>query len=123
VHLYEFVEFVCIIHVLSYLLWYNIFLVSVGPDASTTSLTPSTTSYTRNEESSLDTIRCSGDCYPTCNYKWTKTGNIRFTPVNNGNLSLGSLQRDEAGTYTCTVSNPTSKQEQTKTVSIYVICK
>ncbi|XP_060606174.1 hemicentin-1-like [Ruditapes philippinarum] len=95
--------------------------VIFGPDASTTSLTPSTTSYTRNEESSLDTIRCSGDCYPTCNYKWTKTGNIRFTPVNNGNLSLGSLQRDEAGTYTCTVSNPTSKQEQTKTVSIYVI--
>jgi hypothetical protein len=33
------------------------------------------------------------------------------------------LDRNEAGTYICTVSNPTNDQTQTRNISVFVRCK
>ncbi|XP_053389575.1 hemicentin-2-like isoform X2 [Mercenaria mercenaria] len=95
-----------------------LFKVIYGPDPSTIKLIPSITTYTRNEGDSQNDIQCSGNCYPSCNYKWTKSGSN--TAVNRATLSLGSLDRTKTGAYTCTVSNPTTGSKQTKPVSIFV---
>ncbi|XP_053389576.1 hemicentin-1-like isoform X3 [Mercenaria mercenaria] len=96
-----------------------LFKVIYGPDASTTTLTPANTTYTLVENTRLDDIVCAADCYPECNYKWTKPDNTVVS--NNGVLSLGALNRNEATTYTCTVTRSQTTVSVTKQVYVFVI--
>ncbi|KAH3701055.1 hypothetical protein DPMN_076038 [Dreissena polymorpha] len=77
-----------------------------GPDSLT--MSPSSISYTMIEGESMNNIICSATCYPEqCTFIWTKSG-VETSISNTGVLSLGSLQRRDAGIYTCTVRNPGS---------------
>ncbi|XP_053390451.1 neural cell adhesion molecule 2-like [Mercenaria mercenaria] len=94
-------------------------IVTDGPDTSTTTLTPANTTYTLVENTRLEDIVCAADCYPECQYRWTKPDNTVVS--NNGVLSLGSLKRNEAATYTCTVTRSRTTVSVTKQVSVVVI--
>ncbi|XP_060559252.1 hemicentin-1-like [Ruditapes philippinarum] len=93
--------------------------VNYGPDASSVILLPPTSRYILNEEDVINDISISGDCFPVCLFNWTKAGSLTFA-VDDATLSLGSLDRNEAGTYICTVSNPTNDQTQTRNISVFV---
>ncbi|XP_052254990.1 carcinoembryonic antigen-related cell adhesion molecule 1-like [Dreissena polymorpha] len=80
--------------------------IRYGPDSLT--MSPSSISYTMIEGESMNNIICSATCYPEqCTFIWTKSG-VETSISNTGVLSLGSLQRRDAGIYTCTVRNPGS---------------
>ncbi|XP_053389132.1 titin-like isoform X3 [Mercenaria mercenaria] len=82
-----------------------IFTVIYGPDAGSVKLNPVKRTYTENEGTRLNDITCSTACHPTCSYKWTKSG-TNAVVSNNAVLTLGTLNRDMAATYTCTAANP-----------------
>ncbi|XP_053389128.1 hemicentin-2-like isoform X2 [Mercenaria mercenaria] len=99
-----------------------IFTVIYGPDPSTTELAPPNTKYTINEGVSLNDITCIGDCYPRCNFKWTKPAtNGALIVSNNAVLSLRKLSRTEAATYTCEVTNANATvQTERKQLVVHV---
>ncbi|WAR05840.1 BCAM-like protein [Mya arenaria] len=84
--------------------------VTYGPN--NVSISPSTTSYTTTEGDSQGEITCSAVCNPECAYTWSKVG------------ATGTLTRQEAGSYICSASNPSSSTTRTgPIVVVEVICK
>ena len=72
-------------------------------------------------------IHCSALGNPAPHFKWSKNDrrlqNGRFIQLANGSLRVNSIQRDDKGTYTCTIhqsrgSESTSEKSQTIEVSI-----
>ncbi|WAR05717.1 CEAM1-like protein, partial [Mya arenaria] len=86
-------------------------LFPVGPNTSL--INPSNVNYTINENQPIITIVCSASCYPTCTYSWRKTTPTHSFASNNHNLALGEVTRDDAGTYQCEATNPTSNETAT----------
>ncbi|XP_069114204.1 uncharacterized protein [Argopecten irradians] len=91
--------------------------VAKGP-GSRLSLIPTDTSYTKFEGERLPNITCVADCTPGCSFVWEKSG-IMIT--SRSVLSLETLDRSEAGQYTCIVSNIYGTG--TAAVSVNVNCK
>ncbi|WAR05811.1 LOW QUALITY PROTEIN: hypothetical protein MAR_021180, partial [Mya arenaria] len=89
-------------------------LFPVGPNTSL--INPSNMNYTINENQPIITIVCSASCYPTCTYSWRKTTPTPSSASNNHNLALGEVTRNEAGTYQCEATNPTSNETATSVV-------
>ena len=90
-----------------------------GPDSI--SVSPSGTTYTRNEGEPLS-ITCISDCYPGCSYSWrSPTGVVRSSDI----LYFGSLHRSDAGNYTCIATNiyVGITKIATGTITIIVRCK
>ncbi|KAH3704916.1 hypothetical protein DPMN_079977 [Dreissena polymorpha] len=92
-----------------------------GPELLT--LSPSNISYTLDENQRLNDITCSATCSPVqCTYEWRKSEGGAVS--SSGVLSLGTLERGEAGTYTCTASNPGSAATtSSQQIAILVRCK
>ncbi|KAH3704966.1 hypothetical protein DPMN_080028 [Dreissena polymorpha] len=92
-----------------------------GPESLT--LSPSNISYTLNENQRLNDITCSATCSPVqCTYEWRKSGGGAVS--SSGVLSLGNLEKGEAGTYTCTASNSGSAATtSSQPIAILVRCK
>ncbi|XP_052803463.1 hemicentin-1-like [Mya arenaria] len=88
--------------------------VIFGPN--TASISPSVVSYTVNENQPIITIVCSASCYPSCTYNWRKTTPTPSSASNNHNLALGEVTRNEAGTYQCEATNPTSNDRAVSVV-------
>ncbi|XP_052804221.1 hemicentin-1-like isoform X2 [Mya arenaria] len=88
--------------------------VIFGPNTSL--INPSNMNYTINENQPIITIVCSASCYPTCTYSWRKTTPTPSSASNNHNLALGEVTRNEAGTYQCEATNPTSNETATSVV-------
>ncbi|XP_052254226.1 hemicentin-2-like isoform X1 [Dreissena polymorpha] len=85
----------------------SLFNLAVGYGPELLTLSPSNISYTLDENQRLNDITCSATCSPVqCTYEWRESG--RGAVSSSGVLSLGNLERGEAGTYTCTASNPGS---------------
>ncbi|KAL3862882.1 hypothetical protein ACJMK2_008826, partial [Sinanodonta woodiana] len=78
-------------------------IVYYGPDDRKVSLSPSNTSYQLIELSRLD-VKCSATCEPQCNYQWS--GPMVSQNDNMGLLSISQIQRNQNGTFICTVTNP-----------------
>ncbi|XP_021340239.1 hemicentin-1-like [Mizuhopecten yessoensis] len=89
--------------------------VQYGPGTST-GLSPSDTTYTRNEGDTLPDITCTADCRPGCTFAWTKPDNTKFTA--SAVLSLGQLDRSEHGTYRCTSWNVVGTSISTASVIV-----
>ena len=90
---------------------------SDGPGNSIT-FNPDKTSHPVEENSDL-TVTCAADCKPECDFVW-KRGS---TDVARGAvLFLEALQRNQAGTYTCTADNAVN-QPTTKQITVDVLCK
>ncbi|WAR05770.1 HMCN1-like protein, partial [Mya arenaria] len=93
--------------------------VIYGPD--TVSLSPPSTIYTKSEHDPLGEIFCSAVCTPECAYTWSKDDTSE-TLRNNAILNLGQLSRQEAGSYICTATNPSSSATRNgSTVVVEVI--
>ncbi|KAL3860959.1 hypothetical protein ACJMK2_007053 [Sinanodonta woodiana] len=74
-----------------------------GPDVNGINLSPSNTSYQLTELSPLD-VQCSATCLPQCIYQWMGPGISQRD--SKGLLSVSKISRNQAGTFTCTVTNP-----------------
>ncbi|KAL3862865.1 hypothetical protein ACJMK2_008811, partial [Sinanodonta woodiana] len=74
-----------------------------GPDDRNVSLSPSNTLYQLTELSRLD-VKCSATCEPRCHYQWS--GPLVSHNDNMGWLSISQIQRDQNGSFACTVTNP-----------------
>ncbi|KAJ8311173.1 hypothetical protein KUTeg_011274 [Tegillarca granosa] len=70
----------------------------------TATFTPSTTSYSITEQGTIPDITCTADCYPNCNYRWTKDGQVT-SHVSDSILSLRNINRNDTGVYRCTSWN------------------
>ena len=95
------------------------FVVLDGPDSI--SVSPSDTTYIRDEGEPL-TITCISDCYPGCSYSWrSQTSLVQST----GTLYFSSIQRSDAGNYTCIATNiyVGTTKTATGTVTVNVRCK
>ncbi|XP_060599472.1 hemicentin-1-like, partial [Ruditapes philippinarum] len=92
-----------------------------GPYQSSTKLSPSPQNYTKNEGQSLNDITCSANCYPDCTYTWNKTRQGQTTTASSTSvLSVGELQREDAGLYTCIAQNPEKISSPTTTIQTLV---
>ena len=84
------------------------------------SFSPPAITYTKTKGDNIPDITCQAECNPACGFAWTKSGNN--IPGHSGStLSLGNLEPDEAGTYTCKATR--GSQPMTKSLSIFVIRK
>ena len=70
-----------------------------GPDAGP-ELQPSNTFYYFKLGVRLPNIHCRVDCHPPCDLRWYKLGSQEVLSFN-GTLSLGELDRNSTGEYTC----------------------
>ena len=96
-----------------------LFAILDGPDG--VSFNPPGPVYMGNRDELLS-VTCIADCYPGCLYSWTsQTGQVSSSDI----LYLRSLQRDSAGTYTCTARNTYTgiQWTATKTITVNVRCK
>ncbi|KAL3862876.1 hypothetical protein ACJMK2_008822 [Sinanodonta woodiana] len=91
--------------------------VFYGPDDRKVSLSPSNTSYQLTELSRLD-VKCSATCVPQCDYQWS--GPLVSQNNNMGLLSISQIQRNQNGTFICTVTNP-KIPGKSATANFYVI--
>ncbi|WAR05708.1 LOW QUALITY PROTEIN: PGBM-like protein, partial [Mya arenaria] len=88
----------------------------VGPN--TALINPSNMNYTINENQPIITIVCSATCYPTCTFSWKETTPTLSSASDNHNLALSEVTREEAGTYQCEATNPTSNGPDTAALSV-----
>ena len=90
-----------------------------GPDPGP-ELQPSNTFYHIEPGVRLPNIDCSIDCHPPCDVRWYKLGSPEVL-LFNGTLSLGVLDRNSTGEYTCiaTYSRTTTK----RSISLFILIK
>lgn len=81
-------------------------------------LQPSNTFYHTQPDIELPNIHCSADCHPACDLRWYKLGNPEVLSFN-GTLSLGVLNRNSSGEYTCMAIN--SETTEKGSISFYIL--
>jgi hypothetical protein len=69
-----------------------------GPDMIR--FTPNHVRYNIREGENLEPVKCTANCTPTCNFKWTKIGESNFAR-NTPFFDLVNLSRTDAGTNRC----------------------
>ncbi|KAL3869352.1 hypothetical protein ACJMK2_042045 [Sinanodonta woodiana] len=82
-----------------------------GPSEELT-LDPPTRTYIVKEGCQLKTIACSADCHPDCMFTWDRSIDI------GAKLSLGVIDIDKSGNYTCTAHNPITNVSWTTSIEV-----
>jgi hypothetical protein len=82
-------------------------------------ITPSTQSYTLKETESLNQIQCTADCIPVCTMIWSGPN---IPDGTTSALNLQNINRNQAGSYQCTISNDISSRTSV-VVNVVVKCK
>lgn len=77
--------------------------------------------YSIEEGESTTEITCGAYCQPKCDIKWQKDGQDVLDVSES--LVINNVSRDRAGTYTCTVTNPTTSSMANISISLDVMCE
>ena len=83
------------------------------------SISPSITSYNKEQGNTLDSITCSADCRPVCSYQWMHPNGERN---NSAHLTIDSLQKQDHGIFTCKAYNEIGPDINTS-INVTVNCK